>query len=56
MRPQLGTHIQFRDHPSYTYKPDDWIWDDVVFMTQELRKVIAHPESDLMYVYSTGDA
>jgi hypothetical protein len=55
-RPQLGAHIQFEDHPSYLYSPDDWVWEEIVFMIQTLRDVIAHPEDELLHVYLTGDA
>lgn len=55
-RPQLGAHIQFEDHPSRLYSPDDWVWEEIVFMIQKLRNIMSHSEDELLHVYLTGDA
>jgi hypothetical protein len=53
--PQLGTHIQFGDYPGYMYSPDDWVWNDVLFMIRKLRYVLGFAEGEGVVVYLTGD-
>jgi hypothetical protein len=53
--PQLGTHIRFGDLPGYMYSPDDWVWNDVMFMIKKLRYVMGLAEGEGIVVYLTGD-
>jgi hypothetical protein len=53
--PQLGTQIQFGDYPGYMYSPDDWVWNDVLFMIRKLRYVLGLAEGEGVVVYLTGD-
>jgi hypothetical protein len=55
-RPQLGAHIRYEDFPNYMYSPDDWVWNEIVFMIQKLRSIMSHSEDELLHVYLTGDA
>jgi hypothetical protein len=55
-RPQLGAHLKFEDLPDHMYSPDDWIWEEILFVMRKLRSIMALPESEDMSVYLTGDA